>query len=228
MIEDKRIAFQGLDKKEQKSIDVILKADQRFGSDNIAVAFTGGKDSTVLLHLIKTAFNGVVPFKVFNIDTSVKFKEIYAIRDRLRDEWGLNLIILKNDNAPNVLQQAKNSYECCYLLKTNVLNEGIKKYGIKALMTAIRWDEQEARADERYFSEREGHIRVHPILHFMEKDIWAYIRKNNIPYCELYDRGYRSLGCEPCTTLTTGGSERSGRAQDKETVMKRLRELGYF
>lgn len=184
-MEDKRIAFQGLDKKEQKSIDVILEADQRFGSDNIAVAFTGGKDSTVLLHLIKTAFKGVVPFKVFNIDTSVKFKEIYAIRDRLRDEWGLNLIILKNDNAPNVLQQAKNSDECCYLLKTNVLNEGIKKYGIKALMTAIRWDEQEARADERYFSEREGHIRVHPILHFMEKDIWAYIRKNKIPYCVL-------------------------------------------
>jgi len=228
IFEDRKIAFQSLDVKVQKSIDIIVEAGKRFGVDNIATTFTGGKDSTVLLHLIKRAFNGVIPFRVFNIDTSVKFKEIYAFRGRLKNEWALDLIILKNENAAEVLKQAKDSAECCYLLKTRVLSDGIKKHGVKALMTAIRWDEQEARANERYFSEREDHIRVNPILHFMEKDIWVYIRKNNIPYCELYDRGYRSLGCEPCTDISTGGSERSGRAKDKEAIMKRLRELGYF
>ncbi|MEW6003504.1 MAG: phosphoadenosine phosphosulfate reductase family protein [Nitrospirota bacterium] len=226
--EDKSIAFQPLDKKEEKSRELVVEADRRFGVDKIAVAFTGGKDSTVLLHIIRTAFHGVIPFKVFNIDTSVKFKDIYAFRDRLKNEWNLNLIILKNENAMDVIKQTKDSAECCYLLKTKVLDEGIKRYGIKALMTAIRWDEQVTRAEERYFSEREDHIRIHPILHFMEKDIWEYIRKYHIPYCELYDKGYRSLGCEPCTVLPAGGTERSGRAQDKEAIMERLRELGYF
>lgn len=227
--EDKSIAFQSLEKKIKRSTEIILEAEKRFGRENTVVAFTGEKDSTTLLHLIKTTYDGEVPFKVFNIDTSVKFKEIYEIRDRIAKDWNLDMIILRNEDARRVIEQAKDSAECCYLLKTNVLNDGIKKYSIKALMSAIRWDEQEARADEKYFSERMDHIRVHPILHFMEKDIWEYIKKNNLPYCELYEKGYRSLGCVPCTKSSDEhGPERAGRALDKEEIMKSLREMGYF
>jgi phosphoadenosine phosphosulfate reductase len=227
--EDKSIAFQGLEKKAEQSIRVILETEKRFGRENIAVAFTGGKDSSTLLHLVKTAYNGTVPFKVFNIDTSLKFKEIYEIRDRIAREWNLDMVILRHENPRKVLEEVKDSAECCSLLKSGVLNEGIKKHNIKALMTAIRWDEQEARADEQYFSERPDHTRVHPILHFMEKDIWEYIKKHTIPYCELYNKGYRSLGCEPCTEPSDEhGPERAGRSLDKESIMKSLREMGYF
>jgi len=227
--EDKSIAFQTLERKIQKSIDVILETERRFGKDNVAMAWTGGKDSTTLLHLVKSAYKGNLPFRIINIDTSVKFKEIYEFRDRLSKEWNIDLLILRNENAKRVIESSKDPGECCYLLKTKVLQDGIKKYNIKALLTGIRWDEQTARADEKYFSEREGHTMVNPILHFMEKDIWEYIRKNNIPYCELYDKGYRSLGCAPCTEPDSfGGAERGGRAQDKEAIMNRLRSLGYF
>ncbi len=227
--EDKSMAFQRLDKKVEKSIEIIKEALHRYGRENVGIAWTGGKDSTILLHLVKSAHNGDIPLRVINIDTSVKFKEIYDFRDRLSKEWDLNLIILKHPEAQEVIGKAKDPGECCYLLKTKVLEEGIKEHGIEALMTAIRWDEQEARKDEKYFSEREDHVRINPILHFMEKDIWEYIRRNNVPYCELYDKGYRSLGCAPCTSPSDAtGTERAGRAQDKEAIMERLRSLGYF
>ena len=227
--EDKSIAFQSLEKKIQKSIDVILETEKRFGREGIALTWTGGKDSTTLLHLVKNAYNGTIPFRVFNIDTSVKFKEIYEFRDRLSKEWNINLIILRHPNPQEVIKTAKDHAECCFLLKTQVLEKGVKEYSVKALLTAIRWDEHPARAEEKYFSQRENHLRVNPILHFMERDIWEYIKKNDVPYCELYKKGYRSLGCEPCTSIMSeSGPERGGRALDKEEIMERLRELGYF
>ncbi len=227
--EDKSFAFQSLDRKIQRSMDVIAEAAVRFDKGAIALAWTGGKDSTTLLSIVRKMYNGIVPFKVFNIDTSVKFDEIYDFRDRLAREWQLDVVILRHADPGSVIRSSRDPGECCYLLKTKVLEDGIKKHGIRALLTGIRWDEQPARADERYFSEREDHVRVNPILHFLERDIWEYIRLNNIPYCELYNKGYRSLGCAPCTSLSnSGGPERSGRAQDKEEIMERLRESGYF
>ena len=69
---------------------------------------------------------------------------------------------------------------------------------------------------------------VHPLLEFTEVDIWAYIMQEQLPYCTLYAEGYRSLGCVPCTCKTQGGTEREGRAPDKEAHMDTLRSLGYF
>jgi len=209
---------------------LIREAVERYGN-KIAMATSFGKDSTVVLHLIKEIFGGKVPLPVLNIDTSVKFKEIYAFRDKITREWNLDLRIVKNDEALKTINIAEDRQQCCQALKTDVLNTAIKQNGWNALITAIRWDEQEARINETYFSQREdpSYIKVNPILHFREVDIWEYIKKYNIPYCELYNKGYRSLGCEPCTkTFGLEGPERGGRSQDKEEIMRRLRDLGYF
>ena len=220
-----------LEKKEEESKGIIREAIKKFGSNKIAIAWSGGKDSTTVLHLIKQEFKKVIIPVVF-IDTSVKFKEIYSFRDKIAKEWDLNLIIVRNEEALKTIKIAQNKEECCYLLKTVPLREAITSHGWQALITAVRWDEQEARKNETYFSRRENppHTRIHPILHFRELDIWAYIRKYNIPYCELYHKGYRSLGCEPCTKLpkVSTASEREGREKEKEKIMKRLRALGYF
>jgi len=217
-----------LEEKEKESRKLLKEAIEKFGMEKVAVAWSGGKDSTTVLHLIKQEFKKVIIPVVF-IDTSVKFKEIYSFRDKIAKEWNLNLIIVKNEEALKTIKIAQNKEECCYLLKTIPLREAITSHGWQALITAVRWDEQEARKNETYFSRRETppHTRVHPILHFRELDIWAYIRKYNIPYCELYHKGYRSLGCAPCTKIG-GEAERAGRDKNKEEIMQRLRGMGYF
>ncbi|MDI6711563.1 MAG: phosphoadenosine phosphosulfate reductase family protein [Bacillota bacterium] len=220
-----------LEQKEQESIRLIKETIDKFGLDKVATTFTGGKDSLTLLHLIKQAYEGRVPVPVIQIDTSAKFKEIYDFVTRIAKEWDLDLRVFRNDEALKTIKIAEDHVDCCYQLKTVPLQNAVRELGLAALFTAVRWDEQEARQGEQYQSPRQNpdHLRVQPILHFREIDIWRYIRKYNLPFCELYRRGYRSLGCEPCTVRGgAGGPERAGRAQDKERAMQRLREMGYF
>ncbi|WP_353686687.1 phosphoadenosine phosphosulfate reductase family protein [Thermodesulfovibrio sp. 3462-1] len=227
---DKVLIEKPLEEKELYSKKVVQETYERYGRD-VGVAFSGGKDSTVLLHLVRSVFDGRIPWKVFTLDTSAEFKEIKDFVHKVTDEWNLELIVLKNEEAIKKIEIAKDKVECCYLLKVVPINNAIKDYGLKALLTAVRWDEQEARINEEFFTQRENppHMRVQPILHFREIDIWSYIKKYNIPYCELYKKGYRSIDCEPCTRLCgTDWTERSGRAPEKEKVMKRLKEMGYF
>jgi len=224
------MAFEDLDKKIAKSKEVLKEALDRF-SPNIALAWTGGKDSTTTLHLLRDICGGQVPIPVLNIDTSVKFKEIYEFRDRISQEWNLNLVVERNEEALETIKIAADKEECCLRLKAEVIANSINKYGWQALITGMRWDEQPDRVKEEYFSPRENptHMRVNPILHFNEMDIWQYIKTKKIPYCDLYHRGYRSLGCEPCTKLgVLDGPERAGRDQRKEDIMGRLRDMGYF
>ena len=219
-----------LEEKENYSKEIIREAHRKFGSDG-AVAFSGGKDSTTLLHLVRTVFDGNIPWKIVTLDTGAEFDEIKQFMGRLAREWGFDIIVLKNDEIVNtsVLQQDK--AECCYQRKVIPINKAIINYNLKALMTAVRWDEQAARVNEQFFAPRETppHVRVQPILHFREIDVWSYIKKHSLPYCELYKKGYRSIDCEPCTSpFGRGGMERGGRDPDKEQVMERLREAGYF
>jgi phosphoadenosine phosphosulfate reductase len=224
------MSLETLADKVAKSKEVLKEALERF-PEKMALAWTGGKDSTTTLHLLRELGGGKVTIPVLNIDTSVKFKEIYEFRDQLAREWQLNLIIERNDEALKTIRIAADKEECCLRLKAEVIARAITKYGWEALITGMRWDEQQEREKEEYFSPRSSppHVRVHPILHFTEFNIWQYIKENRVPYCSLYSKGYRSLGCEPCTRVgLPGRDERAGRDREKEAVMQRLRDMGYF
>ncbi len=274
-----------LDELESKSIFIIRETLNKF--KNPALLWSIGKDSTTLLWLVKRAFFGEVPMPVLHIDTGYKFKEIYEFRDKYAKEWGLNLMVAKNEETNAT---PKEKFKCCNERKTEALKQAVKKYKIDALLLGIRRDEHGIRNKERYFSPRDkqfrwnyakkkkggdsgleslqdtelsgwnlfatdfgedtDHVRVHPILHWNELEIWEYVKKENIPMVDLYfakkGKRFRSIGCECCCNpvksnaddinkivkelKTTKVAERSGRAQDKEEeyMMQKLRSLGYM
>jgi phosphoadenosine phosphosulfate reductase len=221
-----------LEKKMAKSKKIIVKAVEQYPKNKLAIAWTGGKDSTVLLHLIKQIY-GKVPFPVFFNDSTMEFKEVYQFIDRLTQDWSLKLIKVTHLPKPlaefHRLKDHKKKKKLSRLMKISAIDFAVKKYHWLGFLAAIRWDEHSSRAKEKYFSKRKDHIRIHPLLHFTEKDIWDYIKKFNVPYVSLYDQGYRSLGEAPFTSpAKKGKGERSGREKDKELIMSRLRALGYW
>jgi sulfate adenylyltransferase subunit 2 len=259
---------------ENRSIYIVREAYSQFR--RVALLWSIGKDSTTLLWIVRKAFFGEVPFPVVHIDTGYKFQEIYSFRARYVREWNLDLIVSRNEQAiEGGMSKERGHFDCCNELKTEALKKTLAERRFKALLLAIRRDEHGIRAKERYFSPRDAsfawdyanqpaelwdyhgsaagtgqHLRVHPMLHWTELDIWRYIKREKIPVVGLYfarnGRRYRSIGCEPCCAPVdskartigrivreleeTETAERSGRAQDKEDTytMQKLRSLGYM
>jgi sulfate adenylyltransferase subunit 2 len=213
---------------ENKSLYIIREAYYEF--KNPAALWSMGKDSTCLIHLVKKAFLGEVPFPIIHIDTGFQFEEMYRFRGEIAKKWNLNLIIAKNEEAMKEGTSPENGkFACCTRLKTEALKKCLEKYDFDALLLAIRRDEHGIRGKERFFSPRdknfkwdykdqplemwdqyqvmdeEGtHTRVHPILHWRELDVWEYVRQEKLPVNPMYfakgGKRYRSLGCKPCTS----------------------------
>lgn len=261
-----------IDDKREKSKSVIREALEKFGIEKMAVAITGGKDSTTNLWLFKQACDDMgirLPMCMF-IDEGDVFDEIKEFVQYIKQLWSLEIAYLKNEDVSSKataigdlikVSSLKESNQaalkemgftdsefpfipdstiCNHLMKTIPMREFILKNGVTAISTAIRWDEQEARKEEDYFSSRTNpeHTRIHPILHFRERDIWIAIFKYDIPFNKLYKLGYRSLGAKCATGRASdipawmqdleNTPERVGRGQDKEQVMDQLRALGYM
>lgn len=261
-----------LDELEAKTIYILREAYNRL--DPLAMLWSIGKDSTALLWMVRKAFFGRVPFPVILLDTGMELPEVYKFRDRLIKEWNLDCISYDcppEEEMDKTLPPATRAA----MRKTEGLKNLLREKNYKGMILGIRRDEQGLRAKERVFSPRsidgewdfkdqpaefwdqyktefpEGaHLRVHPILHWTELDIWKYTKREEIPIVPLYlaqnGKRYRSLGEKnitfPITSNassideiiheleTTNTSERAGRAMDKETEdsFERLRARGYM
>ncbi len=261
-----------LDEIEAQSIFILREAFARL--KRLALLWSLGKDSNVMIWLARKAFFGRVPFPVLHVDTGKKFPEMYAFRDRYAGEWNLDLRVEPCPPIgavdPTLPPAARSAAR-----KTEGLKLALAKYGFDGLIAGIRRDEEPTRAKERVFSPRglEGawdvrdqppefwdqfnaspppgaHLRVHPILHWTEADVWAYTRREAIPIIPLYlargSKRYRSLGDADITfpvasqarsideiiaeLAATKVPERAGRAMDHEAedAFERLRAGGYL
>lgn len=131
-----------------------------------------------------------------------------------------------------------------HLMKSVVINNYLRDHNVKSFYQGLRWDEQPTRSEDPYFEDVEGdeftpeQTRFRPILHFTERDLWETTLYFDIPYCSLYEQGYRSLGAKTTSIKLEDKPaweqdlentiERAGRRQDKEAAMARLRQLGYM
>ncbi|RMD63978.1 MAG: sulfate adenylyltransferase subunit 2 [Alphaproteobacteria bacterium] len=257
---------------EAQSVYILREAYARI--DPMAMLWSLGKDSNVMVWLARKAFFGHVPFPVLHVDTGKKFKEMYEFRERYAKEWGLNLLVMDcpplEEIDPSLPPAARSAAR-----KTAGLRRAIEAYELKGIVAGIRRDEQATRAKERVFSPRDlsgtwdfrdqppefwdqyktdfppgTHVRIHPLLHWTEVDIWRYIQREDIPVVPLYfareGKRYRSLGDQDITSPiesnaatieeiiaeleTTKTSERAGRAMDheREDAFERLRVDGYM
>jgi phosphoadenosine phosphosulfate reductase len=205
------------------------------GPRRTAVAWTAGKDSTVVLWLWRLVLleGGYGQALAVNLDTGAEFPEIMALRDSLAEEWSLTLHVqVPEVDLPNY-SLAADKLKCCRDLKILPLQRALVRLDIGALLTGLRRDEHPERAGRDTLEVRHSpnYIQVNPILDWTEMDVWAFTLEQGLPYCTLYDQGYRSLGCMPCTRLVDAleqGGERCGRDQEKERRMETLRSMGYF
>ena len=172
-----------------------------------------GKDSSVMLHLaLKAFYPEKPPFPFMHIDTTWKFKEMIAFRDHIAKKYGLDMIVYTNEEG---VRQGINPFDhgSAYtdIMKTQALKQALTKYGFTAAFGGGRRDEEKSRAKERIFSFRNAEqawdpknqrpemwklyntkifkgesIRVFPLSNWTEKDIWQYIRQENIEIVPLY------------------------------------------
>ncbi len=264
--------MQHLDELEAQSVYILREAYNKI--QPLAMLWSLGKDSNVMVWLARKAFFGHVPFPVMHVDTDKKFKEMYEFRDRYAKEWDLSLLV---ERCPPVEEMDQSDPYATQLAKRKTfgLRAALEKHGFNGVIAGIRRDEEAVRAKERVFSPRGEtgdwdirdqppefwdqfktdfppgmHLRIHPLLHWTEIDIWRYTQREGIPTVPLYfakdGKRYRSLGDEEITfpidssasTIeeiieeleTTKAAERAGRAMDhvSEDAFEQLRTQGYM
>ncbi|WP_419906004.1 sulfate adenylyltransferase subunit CysD [Kiloniella sp.] len=197
---------------EAESIHIIREVAAEFS--NPVMLYSIGKDSAVMLHLARKAFYpSKPPFPLMHVDTTWKFKEMIAFRDKMAAEYGFDLIVHTNEEGRekgmNPFVHGSGLYTD--VMKTEALKQALDKYKFDAAFGGARRDEEKSRAKERVFSFRsENHrwdpknqrpelwntynarvkpgesIRAFPISNWTELDIWQYIYSENIPIVPLY------------------------------------------
>lgn len=207
-----RIENQILRELENESIEIFREAAVSFRKP--VMMYSIGKDSSVLLHLARKAFYpSPVPFPLLHIDTTWKFKEMIAFRDRIIAQTNSQLIVYTNEEgvAAGINPFTSGASEYTRIMKTVALKAALDLHGFDAAIGGSRRDEEKSRAKERIFSVRDpGHrwnpreqrpelwrtyntrllpeqtMRVFPISDWTETDIWRYIYQENIEVNPLY------------------------------------------
>jgi len=204
--------FTHLQQLEAESIHIIREVAAEF--DNPVMLYSIGKDSSVMLHLARKAFApGKPPFPLMHIDTTWKFKEMIAFRNRMAAEAGMELLVYTNqdgvDAGINPFDHGSSKYTD--IMKTQALKQALDKYGFDAAFGGARRDEEKSRAKERVYSFRDRFhrwdpknqrpelwdlyngrvnkgesIRVFPLSNWTELDIWQYIYMEGIDIVPLY------------------------------------------
>ena len=201
-----------LDLLEAESIHIFREAAAQFRKP--VLMYSIGKDSTVLLHLARKAFwPQKPPFPLLHVDTTWKFRDMIAFRDKTAKDFGLELIVHTNEDGIkrgiNPIDHAPSIHTD--VMKTQALKQALDKYGFDAAFGGARRDEEASRAKERVFSFRAaGHrwdprkqrpemwrllngrlgtgetVRIFPLSNWTEKDVWRYIIREKLDVVPLY------------------------------------------
>lgn len=174
-------------------------------------------ECVVLTHMLREERPDI---PVLFLDTFHHFAQTLAYRDEMTEKWGLHLINLRAPEPRVGLWQAESTEACCARHKVGPLFSALEAYDV--WFTALRRDQSPSRANLQHvepFRLPSGKViqRVSPLAAWAAKDVWKYAKDHDIPLLPLYELGYTSIGCEPCTSLPLDPSNpRSGRWQGQK------------
>lgn len=204
---------------EAESIHIFREVAAEF--ERPVLLYSIGKDSSVLLHLARKAFHpGKLPFPMLHVDTTWKFRDMIAFRDRIAREQSLDLIVHTNQEgvAAGVTPFTHGSKKYTDIMKTQALRDAVEKHGFDACFGGARRDEEKSRAKERVYSLRDRNhrwdpknqrpelwnlyngninpgeeIRVFPLSNWTELDVWQYVYQEGIDIVPLYFAAKRPI-----------------------------------
>jgi len=199
---------------------------------NIAISFSGAEDVV----LVDMAAKSGKPFRVFTLDTGRLHPETYRLFEKVRTRYGVNIEVCFPDfQAVEKMTTSKGMFsfysedhkECCAVRKVGPLRR--KLHTLDAWITGQRKDQSPgtrvtipvAQADGAFSAPGTTLVKFNPLANWSSQQVWAYIRANDVPYNELHEKGFISIGCEPCTRpVLPNQHEREGRWWWEEATAK--------
>jgi phosphoadenosine phosphosulfate reductase len=183
--------------------DALAWAAERFEA-RVGFATGFGAEGCVLIHLIAEQR---LPIDIFTLDTGLLFPETYELWRRLESRYDVriravrpSLTVEEQAAVHGGALWAREPDRCCEMRKVQPLSSEVR--GLDAWITAIRRDQTRDRAHAPVVGrdERFGLVKVNPLARWTRADVWRFLREHDVPYNPLHDRGYPSIGCEPCTS----------------------------
>ena len=211
--------------------EVLAVALREYPGD-VAVSFSGAEDVVLVDMAVKIGGT----FRVFCLDTGRLHAETYQFLERVREHYKIEIeAFFPQPEAVQKLVREKGLFsfykdghkECCGVRKVEPLVRALRP--LKAWVTGQRKDQSPGtradvpvvQVDPTFGSPERTLVKFNPLAHWTSKQVWAYIREHDVPYNVLHDRGFSSIGCEPCTRSTNPGQhEREGRWWWEEETMK--------
>jgi phosphoadenosine phosphosulfate reductase len=201
---------------ESSSVEDILEwAVERFAPRLVMTSNFGAEGVVVIDKLARIAPQTPVIY----LDTGFQFAETDRLKERIRERYRINIVeqsaelsVVEQNQLYGARLYERDPDMCCRIRKIEPLRRALAGYD--GWIAALRRDQSPTRANIRVVEWNARHelVKIHPLAAWTRRDVWDYIIRHKLPYHPLYDDGYASIGCEPCTQrVAAGAHERSGR-----------------
>jgi phosphoadenosine phosphosulfate reductase len=199
-----------------KPWDVLAWAVEAY-HPKLTMATAFGPEGCAIMHMLSRIEPRV---RIFNLDTGYQFAETLRLRDRIAEAYGIEVEMVRPAASVPDYEAAhggpvylSDPDRCCRDRKLAPMRDAI--VGYEAWISSIRADQSahRAKANVLAWDAKFGLVKVNPLLRWTQRDVWAYVVANDVPYNPLHDQGYPSIGCWPCTRAVRPGEtdERAGR-----------------
>jgi phosphoadenosine phosphosulfate reductase len=198
---------------ETKSPQEIIRWAVAEFAPEIAMSTSFQTQSMALLHMVTRIMPEI---RIFFLDTGYHFWDTLMFREKIQHEWNLNVVDLYRDSRWNVFARqntrilpTQDPNLCCYIHNVQPMQKALN--GLRAWISGIRRDQTAERARAQILELQDGGLlKVNPLLNWTKREVLAYIAEHHLSAHPLYERGYRSIGCAPCTVAV--GSDEDDRA----------------